>query len=325
MDFCFASYIQKISPCFLIAYSQEDIINKLLRFYIVEGNIKGKTGDLLDIDKSTASKLINQKINLPREIRKALKNIKTNDELLISYFKEKIIPDLNPNKIESLSSDIERLVNPSDEISLENKVFLSNCIKEKKYADFFAISFKYTLCINNTKENSVKSDEELEKEHIQKNTTSQKLTIPKEIQTEEQPYITAIVEAISEKEKNNLSIENVKDSKKYNERLNRHRTEYFSAEYVRHQAREIYDENENVFDDLQEELKDGIIYTVEKTDYNDGYDRLTASLEQAARVQLESSQLIKDTNLVNMKAKQGLCHTLINDEKLPGWTNDKYN
>lgn len=74
---------------------------------------------------------------------------------------------------------------------------------------------------------------------------------------------------------------------------------------------------------MQDELKDGIIYTVEKT-YNNGYERLTSVLEQAAQVSLESNPLIKETNIVSMKAKQGLCHTLVNDNKLDGWTNDKY-
>ena len=105
-------------------------------------------------------------------------------------------------------------------------------------------------------------------------------------------------------------------------KLNDTEVNFFSAEYVRRQSREIFDESEDPFDDLQDELRDGIIYTVEKT-YNNGYERLTSTLEQAAQVSIESNPLIKETT-VSMKAKQGLCHTLINDNKLEGWTNDKY-
>ena len=325
MDFCFASYVLKISPCFLVSYSQEDVINILLRFYIVEANIIGKTGEALDIDKTTASRLINQLINLPRVIRKALKNPKTTDNFLIDYFKKKIIPELNPNKIESLSGDIGKMIKESNEINLENKEKLSLYLEEKKYAEFLAISLKYTLCINNRKESILKSDEELNKKaksEVKK--TNPKIIVPEEIQAEEQPYISAIIDAISEKEKQSLTIENLKDIKKYEDKLTHHRTEYFSAEYVRRQSREIYDENDDPFDELQDELKDGIYYTINK-EYENGYDRLNSSLEQAAQVQIESNPLVKETNLVNMKAKQGLCHTLINDKKLDGWTNDKYN
>ena len=279
----------------------------------------------MDIDKSTASKLINQGQNLPKVIRNALRNPKTSDELLILNFEKNIIPELNSNKIESLVNELKNQITKSSEISLENKDYLSHCIDDKKYGEFLALSFKYTLNINNKKKSILQSDEEIESEKPQKSSSSPQIDIPTEIRGEEQPYITAIIDAISEKEQQKMSLEAINTNKRYKERLTRHRTEYFSADYVRRQSRELYDENEDPFDDLQEELKDGIIYTVEKTNYENGYERLIATLEQAAQVQIDSNQLVKETDLVNIKAKQGLCHTLINDKKLEGWTNDKYN
>lgn len=118
-------------------------------------------------------------------------------------------------------------------------------------------------------------------------------------------------------------MDELKNDQKYGKKLERHRNEFYSAESVRRVARDIFDENEDPFDELQDELMDGIYYTVNK-DYNNGYERLTSSLEQAAQVAIESNPLIKETDVVSMKAKQGLCHTLVNDKKLDGWTNDKY-
>ena len=322
MEFCFASYILLIQPCYLTYQSYVNVINDLLWFYVMELNINGKTGEALDIDKSTASYLINRKRNLPRVLRTALKNKDATDDLLIKSFNERIIPNLDSNKIETLVNELWKIIEPCEFVSSKNKELLSSFLEERKYSDFLAISFKFTLNITNKKNDSLKSDDEIENQ-IQNKMPSQKNKIPLEIQENENPYLTAIVDAISEKDHHSYSLSDLKTNQKYNKRLEKHRTEFYSAESVRRLSREIYDEKEDPFDDLQEELLDGIYYTVEK-EYDNGYERLTSSLEQAAKVSIDSNPLIKETNAVSVKAKQGLCHTLVNDKKLDGWTNDKY-
>ena len=327
MDFCFAVYILKVQSCCLRNISHEEIINLILWFYITEAKITGKTGEFIDIDKSTASKLVNRRINLPRVIRNGLRNKNTTDEKLISHFKEKIIPELNPNTIDKVVKEIQTLLNGCSEIISENKDKLSQNVQNKEYAEFLAIAFKYTLTLPNKLPQNIKSDDEIEKEQAPKKkteTSKNKATVPAAIQKNEMPYLKAIADAISEKEKSSLSIDELKKNKKYGKRIEHHRNEFFSADYVRRQAREIYDENEDAFGELQEEVKDGIYYTVERQ-YENGYERLNSTLEQAAHISLESTALCKNTDLVTMKAKQGICHTLINDKKLEGWTNDKYN
>lgn len=304
--------------------SHENVINDLLWFYVMEANLNGKSGDALDIDKHTASKLINRKINLPRVTRTVLKNKNAPDNSLIKSFAERIIPNLDSNKTENLVNDLWKIIENCKNISSSNKTLLAKLRKDKKIADFLALSFKFTLNISNKKEIPLKSDEELQKESITKKMdNANKGEVPSDIQENENPYITAIVNAISEKDRTAYSLDELKTNNKYRKKIERHRNEFFSAEYVRRQSREIYDENEDPFDDLQEELLDGIHYTVVK-EYKDGYERLTSSLEQAAQVSIESNQLIRESDIVSVKAKQGLCHTLINDKKLDGWTNDKY-
>ena len=244
------------------------------------------------------------------------------DDLLIKSFKERIMPNLDSNKIENLVNELWEIIKTSEFVSSNNKELLSSYLSENKYADFLAISFKFTLSITNKKTDSLKADDEIENK-TQNRTLFHKNKIPSEIQENENLYITAIVDAISEKDRHSYSLDELKNDQKYGKKLERHRNEFYSAEYVRRQSREIFDENEDPFDELQDELMDGIYYTVNK-EYNDGYERLTSSLEQAAQVSIESNPLIKETNTVSMKAKQGLCHTLVNDKKLDGWTNDKY-
>ncbi|MCI5830958.1 MAG: hypothetical protein PUJ82_13045 [Spirochaetales bacterium] len=322
MEFCFADYVRLFQPCYLEYQNHVKVINDLLWFYVMQANINGKTGDALDIDKPTASYLINRKRNLPRVLRTALKNKDATDELLIKSFNERIMPNLDSNKIENLVNELWKIIEPCEFVSSQNKELLSSFLIEKKYTDFLAISLKFTLNITNKKTDSLKADDEIENK-IQNKIPSQKNKIPYEIQENENLYITAIVDAISEKDSHAYSLDELKNDQKYGKKLERHRNEFYSAESVRRVARDIFDENEDPFDELQDELMDGIYYTVNK-DYNNGYERLTSSLEQAAQVAIESNPLIKETDVVSMKAKQGLCHTLVNDKKLDGWTNDKY-
>lgn len=322
MEFCFADYVRLFQPCYLEYQNHVKVINDLLWFYVMQANINGKTGDALDIDKPTASYLINRKRNLPRVLRTALKNKDATDELLIKSFNERIMPNLDSNKIENLVNELWKIIEPCEFVSFQNKELLSSFLIEKKYTDFLAISLKFTLNITNKKTDSLKADDEIENK-IQNKIPSQKNKIPYEIQENENLYITAIVDAISEKDSHAYSLDELKNDQKYGKKLERHRNEFYSAESVRRVARDIFDENEDPFDELQDELMDGIYYTVNK-DYNNGYERLTSSLEQAAQVSIESNPLIKETDVVSMKAKQGLCHTLVNDKKLDGWTNDKY-
>lgn len=199
MEFCFADYVRLFQPCYLEYQNHVKVINDLLWFYVMQANINGKTGDALDIDKPTASYLINRKRNLPRVLRTALKNKDATDELLIKSFNERIMPNLDSNKIENLVNELWKIIEPCEFVSSQNKELLSSFLIEKKYTDFLAISLKFTLNITNKKTDSLKADDEIENK-IQNKIPSQKNKIPYEIQENENLYITAIVDAISEKD-----------------------------------------------------------------------------------------------------------------------------
>lgn len=326
MDFCFSTYVLELQSMCYAKDSQEDLVNLLFNYFVKLAELTLKNGEEFYLDKKQVSKLITRKVNIPTKIRKVLGKRNYEENGFQDFFKKNVYSKLIPNEVAVKSTRIFETLNSSSLVSDVIKQQLEDSIKEKDFSTFLAIALKLTLTSFPNKAPQLSDDEVNSKEETasKKIKTNTKIYVPEEIQAEEQPYISAIIDAISEKEKQSLTIENLKDIKKYEDKLTHHRTEYFSAEYVRRQSREIYDENDDPFDELQDELKDGIYYTINK-EYENGYDRLNSSLEQAAQVQIESNPLVKETNLVNMKAKQGLCHTLINDKKLDGWTNDKYN
>lgn len=133
MEFCFADYVRLFQPCYLEYQNHVKVINDLLWFYVMQANINGKTGDALDIDKPTASYLINRKRNLPRVLRTALKNKDATDELLIKSFNERIMPNLDSNKIENLVNELWKIIEPCEFVSSQNKELLSSFLIEKKY------------------------------------------------------------------------------------------------------------------------------------------------------------------------------------------------
>jgi len=278
------------------------------------------------MDKKQVSKIMTRTSNAPRKIKSCFGKKSYNENDYFDFFRKKVFGKFDSNLIEIKSKAFYVNLYNSNLVSLPIKQRLSIAIEENDFSVFLSIALVLALTSfpNKTQQ---KSDDELELELANKSTLEResplRKTIPSEIQENENLYITAIVDAISEKDRHSYSLDELKNDQKYGKKLERHRNEFYSAEYVRRQSREIFDENEDPFDELQDELMDGIYYTVNK-DYNDGYERLTSSLEQAAQVSIESNPLIKETDVVSMKAKQGLCHTLVNDKKLDGWTNDKY-
>lgn len=325
MDFCFSTYVSELKAMYYETISDEDLVNLLIKHFVDLVDLKTKDGEIYYLEKKQVSRLITRKRNVPSQIRSVLEKNIYNEKDFFAFFEKKIYNKLIPNKVEVKCNLLMTTLSSSSELSETIKSQLLELISNKNFSNFLAVALELAITSFPNKIQQLSDDELVIKSESVNLDKKANFTVPAEIQSEEQPYITAIIDAISEKEKQEMSIETINTNKKYKERLTRHRTEYFSADYVRRQSREIYDENEDPFDDLQEELKDGIIYTVEKTNYENGYERLNATLEQAAQVQLDSNKLVKETDFVNMKAKQGLCHTLVNDEKLPGWTNDKYN
>ena len=95
----------------------------------------------------------------------------------------------------------------------------------------------------------------------------------------------------------------------------RQRRDFFSAEWLKAFSREIYEPELPVFEQLKEEIYDGIIETIEE-DAKNGFERLNKVLQRASGITSISSPLNEYTLI---KDKKGICHHLANEREDVTW------
>ena len=95
----------------------------------------------------------------------------------------------------------------------------------------------------------------------------------------------------------------------------RQRERFYHAESLRNFARDIVPEG--TFETLQNEVYHGVVDICEGI-HASGFDRMSATIAQAAQVALSSNPLAPSTKIQD---RQGICHQLANDDRLT-WVSD---
>ncbi|MFA5406756.1 MAG: ABC-three component system protein [Candidatus Nanoarchaeia archaeon] len=139
---------------------------------------------------------------------------------------------------------------------------------------------------------------------------------PEDIQSFESIYIKKLLEAYSDHLK--LHLDDVKKLNKYTELkkdFDRQRNYYFCAESLKEFSRDISDPDIKLFDNLKEEIYDGIINTIE-SDATNGFERLRNVLKRATEIQITNNQLVNDLKIID---RYGICHHLANEKPDVKW------
>ena len=97
------------------------------------------------------------------------------------------------------------------------------------------------------------------------------------------------------------------------------RKAYYSAASVQRSVREIFTDGEQQFVALKDDAFEGIEPTYYDDSYSTGYDRLRAVLEKITNTTLSKSTLVNIAGLINNLEKKGICHMLVNDERIHSW------
>ncbi len=140
---------------------------------------------------------------------------------------------------------------------------------------------------------------------------------PDDIAQEEIPYVKALFAAYAQA----TGMANVtKDdlptlSAKYRRNYSDQRENYYNAVRVERSVREIFNDGEAEFEKLKEDTYDGIV-DVCWDDFDDGFKRLLAVLNQVSQITLTKSFLTQIKDLINNSEKKGICHMLVNDGKI---------
>lgn len=147
------------------------------------------------------------------------------------------------------------------------------------------------------------------------------LTPTDSIESDELPYISALLEAYSDELGIKIdATESLKLYSTYFKNLNRQRKDYYSAETIRRFVRDTLTDSQQ-FDVLKEEIYDGIIDTHEQ-EYDNGYKRLVADLKQATITNTSKCILDSKLHCIGNSERKGACHMLVNDNKLR-WVNEE--
>ena len=131
------------------------------------------------------------------------------------------------------------------------------------------------------------------------------------------PYIKALFAAYAQATgvacvtKDNLPTLNARYRRNYSDQ----RENYYNAVRVERSVREIFENGDVEFGKIKEDAYNGII-DVCWNDFDDGFKRLLAVLNQVSQITLTKSFLTQIKDLINNSEKKGICHMLVNDGKI---------
>ena len=138
-----------------------------------------------------------------------------------------------------------------------------------------------------------------------------------EFESQELPYINALCEVYAEKISKAVTPDSIPSQ--YQRHFKEQRKAYYSALSVQRSVREVFADGEQQFDALKDDAFDGIEPTYYDDSHSTGYDRLRAVLEKITNTTLSKSALVNIIGLVNNLEKKGICHMLVNDERIRSW------
>ncbi|MCL5058104.1 MAG: restriction endonuclease [Actinobacteria bacterium] len=145
------------------------------------------------------------------------------------------------------------------------------------------------------------------------------LNVPTKYEADELKYIKELFDAYSEVLGRIIkNIDNLQGFATFLNNFQRQRKAYFSAETIRRFVRDTFSDSKE-FNVLKEEVFDGIIDTCEKSFCN-GFERLNAVMQQVVSVSTSKSLLDSKMKYIGNSEKKGVCHMLVNEDRIK-WVN----
>ena len=161
-------------------------------------------------------------------------------------------------------------------------------------------------------------DEEDYKRHPLK-----EVSVPPTPNASEERYVIALLSVYGETENiEDFSLKVLENYPKHKEHFQRQRQDFYAAETVRRNARDLYlNDEKDQFQVLKDEIYVGII-DVYEDDWKNGLERLRRVMAQAVQADVARCWISRDTDWIGNSVKKGVCHFLVNDGRLLGWRNE---
>lgn len=319
-DLVLATVAKEIKAAFADSISDMDMIQLLYNAVAYPANLMNQNGDTIFVPKATASAIMNRKKggNPLRIIRKhsmdeAVKNT------IVAYFEKEIVHRILPTAIDALIYHLKTAIE-QDDIPEETKQELLRLAKKETLAEFLAKTYLYSLTRNNVvKETPAKKsvkDEDYKKKPLDK------IEFTDRIARNEKRYVNALFQVYGQLEGVQQFTQKHLDSYPAHKRdFQDQRAYFYAAEAVRRGTRDIYNNREDQFIYLKDDIYEGVKEVWEEH-YTDGKARLRSVMSQACRTSVDGCWLSKETAWIGNSQRKGVCHFLVNEQRLDGWVRD---
>ncbi len=192
--------------------------------------------------------------------------------------------------------EITEYINSKIDFSIFKEISPNKFIEQFKTTNYFSFRFKQDIKLNPDYE----------------------VNIPNDIKDAENNYVKQLLDVYSEKANSIIKKDNIPEQ--YVGHFKRQRKFYYSTEALERITRDAC-RNEKPFKDIEEDIYNSIIDTVENEKIDTGYEKLNNSLKEARTCHIsESNELYK---AIDSSSKQGFCHYLANENRVKWVNNDK--
>ena len=286
--------------------------------------ILDENGEPYEVDAQNASRWGNGQIPIQKEIQDAAG---TNEALtkMITYFKDKVVPiELSEALMDEMLEAMVGLVNDCDLSDSKKKQFLKY-YEKGEVGEFLARVFQRALLGKNkvtssrkkisASENNVDSANEFNA-LVRGKLKKPKTTVPKKIQAHELGYVSQLYRAYGQTK--SVSVNKPEDlvPLDLSEHFEMQRKHYYLAETIHRKLRDsIKKDEDDCFDILKDEIETGI-YKASHTQYASPVERIDAVTERASDVIISPNTEQIMYNWIGPGEKMGVCHMLVNDERL---------
>ncbi|MFA6834245.1 MAG: ABC-three component system protein [Bacteroidaceae bacterium] len=143
------------------------------------------------------------------------------------------------------------------------------------------------------------------------------LTVPNLPEEKESVYVNALLEVYSQKEHSVInSMDDLESYPIYKENLQLHREAFYSAESVLYQIRDFFNDSTREFNDMKDEIFNGIKYAL-SLPHKNGFERVNHAMELVLVISFRKSYLsISGNGLIGFDEEKGMLHMLVNEGKI---------
>lgn len=314
-ELVFATVIAEIKNAFADEINDPDLIQLLYGGVAYPLHIH-----IGDVQKGAASKIVNRTPGgRPLRVIKGHSQDAEVKSTIGDYFSKNIIRHFMPDMEDEIIFHLRSVINEdAANISDSKRDELLRLGKKETFAEFLGQVYLYSLTRENVLTPEAKERFKSELEDYKRHSLDT-VEVPETIIHEERAYTEALAKAYAQAEKmDSFSLDDIASYPEHAEHLADQRRYFFAAEAVRRGTRDIY-KKEDQFDVLKEETFEGIKEVWRKRAYN-GLDRLSNVLIRAEEIRPDRCWLCRDTDWIGMIQKKGICHFLVNDGKITGWT-----